>query len=418
MTKNIKLSMIATIALFTIIGCGGSSSSNSVKTGTGYYVDAAVKGVNYVCGTKTGTTDKDGKFTFEEGKECKFTLAGIPLRTTKVAELEDGKEVVEDNPKVAKLLQSIDADGDLSNGIQITDEVVEALTKALEKTNSKGKLPEGDTLTEVVANVGHDVKGVSGDVRTDEQVQEHLTQTQTGITKKLLAGKTFYAYDEMDGKKYILEVKINSEASSWNYKTISGGTDTGVETIIINGSQLSIKHNDEDKLDVYTVTKRDKYLAMVQKGIDELKFFYNKADAEAVLASQGNEQGGGSDIFTKDMLKDKILYHHAYTEDNGAKGYAKMTFISETSIKRREIRVSADGKTIEEDITFTVPYILENGKIKADARNDFRYWILTNQNDTAFYITEEVDRGKNGTIDESKNDILYFSKPEGYPTEL
>jgi len=178
MTKDITLSTIATIALFTIIGCGGSGgSSDNTKTGTGYYVDSAVEGVEYTCGNQTGITDKDGKFAFEEGQGCNFTLDGITLRTVKADELANGKEVFEDNLTVAKLLQSIDADGNPDNGIQITVEVAKALKKALEKEDCKGKLPKGDKLTEVVADVGHDVEHVSGDLRTDEEVREHWNRT-------------------------------------------------------------------------------------------------------------------------------------------------------------------------------------------------------------------------------------------------
>ena len=243
-----KLSAITVIALFSMIGCGGngssSSSSNDVKTGTGYYVDNAVAGVDYVCGAKTGKTDKDGKFVFEKGKECKFTLAGVPLRTTKADELVDGKKVVENNKKVAKLLQSIDSDGDLSNGIQITDKVITALTKALETTQNQGKLPEGTVLTEVVANVGHDVEGVSGDVRSDVEVEQHLAQTQTEITKELLAGKTFYVVgpDGETNQIVLFKIVVNKEVTSFkSYKL--DGTLTDDATVELNGNKIVFTDN-------------------------------------------------------------------------------------------------------------------------------------------------------------------------------
>ncbi|SFV90202.1 Autotransporter adhesin [hydrothermal vent metagenome] len=178
MIKNITLSTMTTMALFAIIGCGGSGvSSDNAKTGTGYYIDSAVEGVEYTCGNQTGITDKDGKFAFEEGKGCSFSLAGITLRKVKADKLANGQEVFEDNLTVAKLLQSIDADGNPDNGIQITDEVAKALKKSLEEEDCKGKFPQGDKLTEVVANVGHDVEHVSGDLRTDEEVREHWNRT-------------------------------------------------------------------------------------------------------------------------------------------------------------------------------------------------------------------------------------------------
>ena len=240
MQKNFFLSSIAIITLFSLVGCGGSSSETSINTGIGYYVDSALKGVTYICGSKTGKTDIDGQFTFEKGQECNFSLAGILLRRTKVDELVDGKKVVEDNPKVARLLQSIDSDNNLTNGIQITDEVLTALTKALETSNSVGKLPKDEvTLTEVVASIGDEVIGVNGNIRTDAQVQEHLNQTQTDITKELLSGKTFFVVGEDGENNQIILSKIvlNKEVTLFkSYKL--DGTLASESKIEINGNKM------------------------------------------------------------------------------------------------------------------------------------------------------------------------------------
>jgi len=209
--KKITLLTLSTFASFALLGCGGSSSSNT-NTGTGYYVDNAVAGVDYVCGTQRGKTDKEGKFTFEKGQECKFSLAGIPLRTTSADKLNDGVKVLEDNPKVAKFLQSIDSDGDLSNGIEIDDKVLKALNSALEGIDDTTTVLRDDTvLAEVVGSAG-------GTLRTDTEVQEHLTQTQTEITKELLAGKTFYFKDENS----IKTVEINQDATQITFIKTDG----------------------------------------------------------------------------------------------------------------------------------------------------------------------------------------------------
>ncbi|SFV75272.1 hypothetical protein MNB_SM-3-1090 [hydrothermal vent metagenome] len=203
--------------------------------------------------------------------------------------------------------------------------------------------------------------------------------------KKLLAGKTFYAYYEMDGEKYISEVKINSEATSWNYKTISGGIDTGIETIIINGTQLSIKHNDEDELDVYTIIKRDKYIAMVQNGIDELKFFYNKEDAEVALASHGGGNATNT-AKTKALLAGKTFYS-AYINDNGIAITEKITFNSDaTSVTWKEIKggneSGTDSVTINGSIVTTTD---DEGSEEHEIIRVTSKYIETKKND-------EIDR--------------------------
>lgn len=90
--KKMGISIALVGALALLSGCGGSGddSSSDGITGIGYYLDSAVAGVTYACGVKSGITDKDGRFTFEKGKDCTFTLAGMELRNVKVSLLIDG----------------------------------------------------------------------------------------------------------------------------------------------------------------------------------------------------------------------------------------------------------------------------------------------------------------------------------------
>ncbi len=178
-----------------IVGCGGSDNTTPTNNddtnikanlGTGYYLDSAVVGVDYVCGSEHNKTGEGGKFTFEKGKECKFSLAGIPLRTVNSDELEDGKKIIEDNLKVARFLQSIDADGNTTNGILINDKVLDALNEALENLEEDDKKPEDvlndeDALKEVVGAVGDNVDGVSGDVVSEEDAQKHIDETKVKV---------------------------------------------------------------------------------------------------------------------------------------------------------------------------------------------------------------------------------------------
>jgi hypothetical protein len=128
--KKTILSISAILLGIGLVGCGGSSSSSSSTTSVtkvGYYVDAPVEGVSYQCGEKTGVTDKDGKFEFEEGKNCVFSVGNITLRTVLADVLEDNGYVFEDNILNAQLLQSLDIDANVSNGITISKDEVEVL---------------------------------------------------------------------------------------------------------------------------------------------------------------------------------------------------------------------------------------------------------------------------------------------------
>jgi len=59
MKKILTMSAI-TASMLLLVGCG---SSSSVETGTANYLDSAVSGVNYKCGSQEGITGENGEFT-------------------------------------------------------------------------------------------------------------------------------------------------------------------------------------------------------------------------------------------------------------------------------------------------------------------------------------------------------------------
>ena len=191
---SLVISSMAAIGL-ALTGCGGGGgggSTSSTQTGTGYYVDSAVAGVNYTCGSQTGTTDKDGKFTFEQGQDCTFELAGITLKKVPSDNLVDNAKVVENNVSVARFLQSIDNDGDPSNGIQITEKTLTVLTKALQEENIKTVPDDTIKLDTVVSHIEQEDDSFQGHVVTEEEAQKHLQSTQESVLKTLIVGKTYY----------------------------------------------------------------------------------------------------------------------------------------------------------------------------------------------------------------------------------
>jgi hypothetical protein len=173
--KNLNLIALSAVAMLSLIGCGSSGSSD---TGTGYYVDSAVVGVDYKCGSKNGKTANDGRFVFEKGKGCTFSLAGVKLRDVPSSQLKDGGKIFEDNVNTARFLQALDNDGKPENGIFIHEDVHDGLPKALADNGSRGKVPRGGTLDAVVASLDNDVPSFEGHVRTEDEVREHLDDTR------------------------------------------------------------------------------------------------------------------------------------------------------------------------------------------------------------------------------------------------
>jgi len=137
-----KIAMATSILI--LVGCSGfdtsssnSSTSSSTNTtastrqhltvGRAYYVDSAVSGINYICGSQKGTTDKDGMFLFEINKGCTFSLGTMLLRDVNANLLYDGENLYELDVKTATVLQGLDIDQDLTNGIEIDQDIVSIL---------------------------------------------------------------------------------------------------------------------------------------------------------------------------------------------------------------------------------------------------------------------------------------------------
>jgi len=371
MKKTILGTSLALGAVLALTACGSSSSENA-KFGKAFYLDSAVSGINYKCGSKEGITGANGEFTFEVGSSCTFYLGDIQLREIDKADLADGAKIIEEDVRLAALLQSLDTDGDpTKDGITISPEVVAALTTALHENGGDGSLPDtAEELAAVVAALS-EVEGYNGHAVSENAAQEHLDHTQTvvqtEVTQALFEGKTFYAYFHDDEGEGVAEVKINADATSWTYHTIQGGSDSGTETLEISGKTI-IVHNEDT--DIYQVTVKDKYIALKSKD-NALDFYFNKADAEARLTPTSTT---GSSRTLTDLIVGKTLYQHCNntieTITFGTNG--KITFIDGNGVSEEtSYRISGNIIYTTEDGTEEIHTLIESNNqfIKFDEQN-------------------------------------------------
>ncbi len=115
-----------------LVGCGGSDSDSSAPEPEktlidAKFIDSAVSGLTYMCGENNGQTESEGLFKTEDGQQCDFSLNSFKLGSTKVS--ADSSIVTpyaiagtaSHAVKIASLLQSIDADGNPENGINVAE---------------------------------------------------------------------------------------------------------------------------------------------------------------------------------------------------------------------------------------------------------------------------------------------------------
>ncbi len=108
---------------------------------TGYFIDASAEGICYETETQTGCTDSAGTYTYQEGERITFYIGNVTFPNI-WAQKRATPLIVQANSCLAqnitpslncpavinmtRLLQSLDDDGDYSNGIKITDATVAA----------------------------------------------------------------------------------------------------------------------------------------------------------------------------------------------------------------------------------------------------------------------------------------------------
>jgi hypothetical protein len=241
--------LLSGLTLGLLLGCGNSTVDTR---GTGYYIDSAVQGIDYECGGIKGITDKDGKFTFETGKDCEFKVADVSLRKVKASALSNNISILETNIAVARFLQTIDNDGDATNGIHIETNTIDSIKKGLKDKNFEGKVPtEESVLKSVVDEIKVNIPTFAGKVKTMAETKTHLADTTTKVIKDskltgtqiktILAGKTLYlAHTGM-----ITSYGFNKDASSLSisYLDIIGLEAMVFECNTLTENKFSCKHS-------------------------------------------------------------------------------------------------------------------------------------------------------------------------------
>ena len=105
--------------LLVMYGC--SSGGDGTPTATsGVFIDAEVEGLSFTTDSGiTGTTDENGTYSFLPGENVSFSVGGVNLGTVAGAPVCTPFDFAAASTNIARFIQSLDADGDPSNGIDL-----------------------------------------------------------------------------------------------------------------------------------------------------------------------------------------------------------------------------------------------------------------------------------------------------------
>jgi uncharacterized protein (TIGR02145 family) len=263
-------------------GGGGSSTPPSSDTQTGYLIDSAVDGVEYVTSSgKSGTTSDGGKFEYANGDtNISFSIGGLKLPDFNLSNLNSDKKILPTDlvgvdrnnstdgnvTKLLQILQSLDSDGDPSNGItinQATRALFVATTRIIDTNistlttlfTSKGigmrSVAEARAHFESTlrgSGFGFDVDTVAPNTPT---LTTNINLTETNTTQIEVNG-------EVGAKVFVNGVDINKTIGSNGKVTITLDTNATVT----NDNQFIItlkdsKNNLSEELD-FNITKKSK----------------------------------------------------------------------------------------------------------------------------------------------------------------
>ena len=328
MTKFLKVSLFSVSVAIALSACSGDGSkyqdssdnssveqqngnttneqSNNSKLIEGQLIDGYIAGAHYRCADGSeGDTDLNGTFKCSK-LPVEFTISNVKLGDIK--KLPEDKHIFPqdlvgvdrnstDDKKVlalAKFLQSLDDNGDLDDGIQISNDVKEAIKEALNKKEidlTKEIKEENDTLV-----VDKTLKEVESKLKEkynkdihivdEKEAKEHIekikhiheeVQKLPNELKKDMQTPAKKISDDL--KEALAKVKVDSLNSQELYKTLSQtiSEDNNIfEDIAKDNSRF--KFNPIDIISQkYSISQED-----INKLIDETKedLEVNKAKAE------------------------------------------------------------------------------------------------------------------------------------------
>ncbi len=173
---NSNFNYSATTALLislTLVACGSSDDDPepevlpqpipvTVTPDTGVFLDSAVIGIGYRTETLNGVTDADGMYQYLPGETVTFFIGGLEFPATAATgvvtpmSLANSEDVTNASViNMARLLQTLDQDGDPSNGITITQTAIDS-AEPVDFNMSTADFAAANAVQATIQNGGQD----------------------------------------------------------------------------------------------------------------------------------------------------------------------------------------------------------------------------------------------------------------------
>ncbi|ETN92094.1 hypothetical protein U062_01879 [Gammaproteobacteria bacterium MOLA455] len=156
-----KITFLFCFILPVLVSCGGGGSS-STPTSTGVFIDSPVINIGYRTETQNGVTNSRGEFKYYPGETVTFFIGDLEfpsvLADERVTPLDMADTDDISHPMVvniARLLQTLDKDGDPTNGITIAD-AARAVAVQLDFDLPLATFERSNAVITMISNGGQD----------------------------------------------------------------------------------------------------------------------------------------------------------------------------------------------------------------------------------------------------------------------
>ncbi len=195
--KHHRSFLAMTMLPIILSACGGGvegTQNDAPESLVGQFIDSPVQGLNYSTPSGQGVTNANGEFNYQQGESVTFSIGDLtlppvvaatiitPLTLANTGDFNHIKVV-----NIARLLQTLDTDGDPSNGITIDDQAHDA-ARGLSLSFDEADFEE--KVINLVANAGSTYSALISSSDAIAHLQDSLQQESTCTKTHPLVGSS------------------------------------------------------------------------------------------------------------------------------------------------------------------------------------------------------------------------------------
>lgn len=161
-----------------------TEAQGEAETLQGQFIDSAVSGLFYQTESQEGFTDHNGYFDYADGETVSFFIGNIALGSAPAADIVTPADIAGSSGglnaasvNILRLLQTLDFDGDPSNGISITTNTHLAASQLEESDIQVDADSEAFSQNPALLDLIAQVTNLSGLIPSENAVQ-HFQQSQ------------------------------------------------------------------------------------------------------------------------------------------------------------------------------------------------------------------------------------------------